>query len=150
MNAILGISLDRFVWKEIQNVLYKTVQASRNFFVPIWNGRDHKPNMLGHPKSEHVWISSPHCRLHLNSKLIWKVNFYLFGIQIVAIWMVQTIWILTTVKISLTDCHLVTIFSVDLVCKVELNLMLVNWSRCGGCIKSLHTEPSVVKLKVFF
>ena len=29
--------------------------------VQFSNGRDHEPNAINHPKTKHVWYSSPHC-----------------------------------------------------------------------------------------
>ena len=42
---------------------------------------------------------------HMNSELIWKVNFYLVGIQMVTNWMVWTFPLVTMVKSSETKCH---------------------------------------------
>ena len=40
-----------------------------------------------------------------SDKLIWIANFYLFGIQTVAKWMVLTIQLATMVKGLVTKCH---------------------------------------------
>ena len=44
-----------------------------------------------------IWIANI-----INNKLIWMANFNLFSIQIVANWMVGTVWLATMVKGSVT------------------------------------------------